>query len=69
MQRIKDRLRGPVSDEAGVQILREELQESQPPFGDAEIAWEIFKRWLMVFGAGEWRTRPAGEEILRGRPL
>lgn len=69
VQRIKTRLAGATTDEAGSKILSEELDPVQLPYGDAEIAWEIFKRWLMVFGGGEFRIRPVGEELVRGKKL
>lgn len=69
VQRIKSRLVGTTTDEAGSTILSEELDPVQLPYGDAEIAWEIFKRWLMVFGGGEFRVRPVGEELVRGKKL
>lgn len=67
--RIKARMVGAISDDAGSNILVEELDPIQLPFGDAEIAWEIFKRWLMVFGGGEFRVRAAGEEIVRSKQV
>lgn len=69
VQRIKIRLVGATTDEAGSKILGEELDPLQLPYGDAEIAWEIFKRWLMAFGGGEFRARPVGEELIRSKKL
>jgi hypothetical protein len=69
VQRIKARLVGATTDDTGSKILADELDALQLPYGDAEIAWEIFKRWLMVFGGGEFRVRPVGEELVRGKKL
>lgn len=69
VQRIKSRLAGATGDEAGSKILAEEIEPVQLPYGDAEIAWEILKRWFMTFGGGEFRLRAAGEELVRGKKL
>lgn len=69
VQRIKSRLVGATTDEGGSRMLSEELDPLQLPYGDSQIAWEIFKRWLMVFGGGEFRLRAVGEEVIRGKQL
>jgi hypothetical protein len=69
VQRIKSRLAVATGDAAGAKILAEEVDPNQLPYGDPEIAWEILKRWLMAFGGGEFRLRPAGEELVKGKKL
>lgn len=58
-----------VNDEQGAGLLIRVIPGEYIPYSDAGKAWNVFKRWLEAFGGGGFRSKSAGEVMVRERIL
>lgn len=65
--RTIERMGSGISDDEGPGLLSSGVPAECLPHGQPSTAWLILKRWLTIFGGGEFRSKPTGEVLVRGR--
>lgn len=69
VRKLDEAARRGLTDDAAIKLIRAEVPEADAPYGNAALAWDVLKSWLVMFGAGRYRERPAGAELVRSRKL